>query len=111
MICKARHSTTSSDFEKQVHKVELFSFFISFFSDCFLLNDPGALVRSLVVGRMSRCLFIPSLSVSHLFNSTSETHELNVTRFWTLLVQATSRGLNKDLNVRAIRGSDHTLRC
>lgn len=40
VICKARHSTPSTEFKKKVYKVQLF---ISIISDSFLLDDPGTL--------------------------------------------------------------------
>jgi hypothetical protein len=59
VIYKARHTSPSSEFESMVHKVELFLFIISRFSDCFLPNDPAFLfVLSFVGPHVSMNLFM-----------------------------------------------------
>jgi hypothetical protein len=107
VICKARHSTPSSDFEKQVHKEELFLFFISIFSDCFFLNDPGS--SSFVHSSLAPNLFYEPLCFSPILNQFLA-YLIQPPNLTTLLMEATSRGLNVRAKASA-KGSDLTLRC
>lgn len=107
VIYKARHSTPSTtEFEKQVHKVELFLFFTWIISDCFLLNDPAALVHcwrhvSINVFINVFICFSPVQFLTYSIQPPKLTSGI-LARFWSLLVQAILRGLN----VRPVWGLD-----
>lgn len=93
VIHKARHSTPSTtEFEKQVHKVELSLFFNSIISDCFLLNDPAALVHCW--RHVSINVFI---NVSHLSNFSPIQFNLRNSRveFWHAFSPSLCRPLHE----------------